>query len=64
MRCDVGCPYIVRAFDEDWSLAAPTGKSDAPEIQMVMRKDSKRVKTKFLVVDILGFKEYNFNKTT
>jgi len=25
------------------------------------RKESKRMKTKFFIVDILGFAEYNFN---
>lgn len=28
MGCDVGCPYIGRAFDENWGLDDPTGKSD------------------------------------
>ena len=28
MGCDVGCPYIGRAFDDDWGLMDPTGKSD------------------------------------
>ena len=28
MGCDVGCPYIGRAFDDDWGLDEPTGKSD------------------------------------
>lgn len=29
MGCDVGCPFIGRAFDEDWGLEDPTGKPDA-----------------------------------
>ena len=28
MGCDVGCPYISRAFDENWGLDDPTGKGD------------------------------------
>lgn len=28
MGCDVGCPYIGRAFDDNWGLADPTGQSD------------------------------------
>ncbi len=28
MGCDVGCPYIGRAFDANWGLPDPTGKSD------------------------------------
>lgn len=28
MGCDVGCPFIGRAFDDDWGLPDPTGQSD------------------------------------
>lgn len=28
MGCDVGCPFIGRAFDDDWGLQDPTGFSD------------------------------------
>lgn len=28
MGCDVGCPYIGRAFDENWDLSDPTGQPD------------------------------------
>ena len=28
MGCDVGCPYIGRAFDDDWGLLDPTGRGD------------------------------------
>lgn len=35
MGCDVGCPYIGRAFDDDWGLADPTGKSDEHFIQVI-----------------------------
>ena len=28
MGCDVGCSYIGRAFDDNWGLPDPTGKSD------------------------------------
>ncbi|MGN0452311.1 MAG: arsenate reductase ArsC [Ruminococcus sp.] len=28
MGCDVGCPYIGRAFDDDWGLSDPTGNND------------------------------------
>ena len=28
MGCDVGCPYIGRAFDDNWGLEDPTGKDD------------------------------------
>ena len=28
MGCNVGCPFIERAFDDNWGLEDPTGKSD------------------------------------
>lgn len=28
MGCDVGCPYIGRAFDDNWGLNNPTGCQD------------------------------------
>ena len=28
MGCDVNCPYIGRAFDDNWGLPDPTGQSD------------------------------------
>lgn len=28
MGCDVVCPYIGRAFDDNWGLDDPTGQSD------------------------------------
>ena len=37
MGCDVGCPYIGRAFDDNWGLPDPTGKSDECFIQVIER---------------------------
>ena len=28
MGCNVGCPFIGRAFDDNWGLEDPTGESD------------------------------------
>ncbi|MBR5565225.1 MAG: arsenate reductase ArsC [Roseburia sp.] len=28
MGCNVGCPFIGRAFDDNWGLEDPTGKED------------------------------------
>ena len=28
MGCNVGCPFIGRAFDDNWGVEDPTGKSD------------------------------------
>ena len=35
MGCDVGCPYIGRAFDENWGLQDPTGQSDEVFISVI-----------------------------
>ncbi len=43
MGCDVGCPFIGRAFDEDWGLPDPTGKTDA-EFITVIKEIEKRIK--------------------
>ena len=41
MGCDVGCPFIGRAFDDDWGLADPTGKSDAEFINIIKQIEAK-----------------------
>lgn len=35
MGCDVGCPYIGRAFDYNWGLPDPSGKSDEKFIEVI-----------------------------
>lgn len=35
MGCDVRCPFIGRAFDDDWGLTDPTGKSDEEFISAI-----------------------------
>lgn len=35
MGCDVGCPYIGRAFDENWELQDPTGQDDETFIRVI-----------------------------
>ena len=37
MGCDVGCPFIGRAFDDDWCLPDPTGKSDEVFCEVIKR---------------------------
>ena len=37
MGCDVGCPYIGRAFDDNWGLPDPSGKSDEEFIDLIKR---------------------------
>ncbi|MGN0687732.1 MAG: arsenate reductase ArsC [Oscillospiraceae bacterium] len=41
MGCDVGCPYIGRAFDDDWGLPDPTGKSDDEFIAVIKMIEGK-----------------------
>lgn len=35
MGCDVGCPYIGKAFDENWGLPDPTGQGDEMFISVI-----------------------------
>ena len=42
MGCDVGCPFIGRAFDDNWGLPDPTGKSDA-EFVAVIKEIEKNI---------------------
>lgn len=42
MGCDVGCPYIGRAFDENWELEDPTGKSDE-EFRIIIQRIEERI---------------------
>ena len=35
MGCDVGCPYMGGALDDDWGLPDPTGQSDAVFVEVI-----------------------------
>lgn len=43
MGCDVGCPFIGRAFDDDWGLPDPTGKDD-DDIKKVIAEIEQKLK--------------------
>lgn len=43
MGCNVGCPFIGRAFDDNWGIEDPTGKSD-DEFNTVIQEIEKRIK--------------------
>ncbi len=43
MGCDVGCPFINRAFDDNWNLPDPTGQSDEVFIE-VIKQIEKNIK--------------------
>lgn len=40
MGCDVGCPFIGRAFDDNWGLPDPTGQSDEVFIDVIRQIES------------------------
>ena len=42
MGCNVVCPFIGRAFDDDWGLEDPTGKSDA-EFKRIIQEIESRI---------------------
>ena len=44
MGCDVSCPYIGRAFDDNWNLPDPTGKSDEV-FKTVIAEIEKRIRS-------------------
>ena len=41
MGCDVGCPYIGRAFDDNWGLQDPTGESDEVFIEIIKEIENR-----------------------
>lgn len=42
MGCNVGCPFIGKAFDDNWGLEDPTGKSDE-EFKLVISQIEKKI---------------------
>ena len=42
MGCNVGCPFIGRAFDDNWGLDDPTGKSDE-EFKFIIKEIEKNI---------------------
>ena len=40
MGCDVGCPFIGRAFDDNWGLPDPTGQRDEVFIEVMRQIES------------------------
>ena len=41
MGGDVGCPYIGRAFDDNWGLQDPTGQSDEVFIEIIKEIENR-----------------------
>lgn len=46
MGCNVGCPFIGRAFDDNWGLEDPTGKSDDEFIITIKKIEGHIIKLK------------------
>lgn len=46
MGCNVGCPFIGRAFDDNWGLEDPTGKSDEDFKFIISEIESKILRLK------------------
>ena len=46
MGCNVVCPFIGRAFDDNWGLEDPTGKSDDDFIKVIKEIESKIMQLK------------------
>ena len=42
MGCNVGCPFVGRAFDDNWGLEDPTGKSEE-EFKIIISEIEKRI---------------------
>lgn len=41
MGCEVGCPWIGRAFDDNWGLPDPTGQPDSVFIEVIQEIEKK-----------------------
>lgn len=41
MGCEVGCPYIGRAFDDNWGLPDPSGQSDEAFIEVIKQIEDR-----------------------
>ena len=52
MGCDVGCPFIGRAYDDNWKLEDPTGKTDDnfSEGYTADREEYSRIKEKMIAI--------------
>lgn len=42
MGCNVGCPFIGRAFDDNWGLEDPTGQPDE-EFKTIISEIENRI---------------------
>ena len=41
MGCNVGCPFIGRAFDDNWGLDDPTGSEDQAFVDVIREIETR-----------------------
>lgn len=49
MGCDVGCPYIGRAFDDNWGLNDPTGCPDEAFREIISQIEEHIIRLKIRI---------------
>lgn len=49
MGCDVGCPYIGRAFDDNWGLNDPTGCPDEEFREIISQIEGHIIRLKIRI---------------
>lgn len=49
MGCDVGCPYIGRAFDDNWGLNDPTGCPDEAFREIISQIEGHIIRLKIRI---------------
>lgn len=49
MGCDVGCPYIGRAFDDNWGLNDPTGCPDEVFREIISQIEERIIRLKIQI---------------
>lgn len=49
MGCDVGCPYIGRAFDDNWELNDPTGCPDEVLREIISQIEGRIIRLKIQI---------------
>lgn len=49
MGCDVGCPYIGRAFDDNWGLNDPTGCQDEVFREIISQIEGRIIRLKIQI---------------
>ena len=52
MGCEVGCPYIGKAFDDNWSLPDPTGQSDEVFLSVIRSIERKVLELKEILTRV------------